>query len=143
MVTGERTTVQRVFEAWSIEIPVMFATTFVRENHYWHAYDVSRSVSLTSIVLTEQGRVVPATEIARQLIPTLEGRPINDLPRGLLGAAVSVDVRESARASRALMGLLTMDGRALLVTITGDDLDWARRVWLSIRGHPVRHGRSD
>ena len=58
-----------------------FAETFVEKDRYWHACDEHRSVSLTSMVITEDGRPVPADAIARQLSPVLDGTPVYDLPR--------------------------------------------------------------
>ncbi|MGH2466992.1 MAG: hypothetical protein ACRDGL_04605, partial [Candidatus Limnocylindrales bacterium] len=78
---------------------------------------------------------VPAREILARSQHELEGEPVPELPDGLPGWAVETDVPQPARASRALSGVLVADGRILLVTITGDDLAWARRVWSSIRYH--------
>ena len=133
-VPVEPTIVRRVFEAWSIDVPASFAETFVAADSYWHAYDEHRSVSLTSLVVTDHGRPVSAERIARQ-IPSLDGSPLDVLPIGLIGCAASVATAHPARASRALSGLLATEGRLLLVTITGDNPEWARRIWLSIRGH--------
>ncbi len=49
----ERTVIRRVFEAWSVEIPATFAETFNEDDSYWHAFDDERSVSLSSIVLSD------------------------------------------------------------------------------------------
>jgi hypothetical protein len=134
VVPTERTVLRRVFEAWSIEVPVSFAETFVGADSYWHAHDEGRSVSLTSLVLTEKGLPVSAQRIAGQ-IPPLDGSPVDELPTGLIGrAAVSAAIKP-ARASQALSGMLAAEGRVLIVTITGDDLEWARRVWRSIHSH--------
>lgn len=130
----EPTIIQRVFEAWSVEIPGSFEATFVEEETYWHSYDASRSVSLTSVLVTEAGRPVRAERILSQ-IPALEGSPIDELPTGLIGLAVTSAINPPARASRALSGVLASEGRLLIVTIQSDDHEWARRVWRSIRGH--------
>jgi hypothetical protein len=131
---AERSTRRRVFAAWSIEIPATFDETFVGPDGYWHAWDEHRSVSLTSVVLTEAQRPVDAQRILREL-PPLDGDPIDELPRGLVGRAASCGAPEPARASRLVAGMLAMDGRLLVATITADDHSWCRRTWLSIRGH--------
>jgi hypothetical protein len=128
-----------VFPAWSIVVPVSFAETFVSEGSYWHAWDASRSVSLSSSVLTDRGRPVEPAAIvarcpARVLAPA--GSPIDTLPPGLVGWAAIVPVEEG-RASQALTGLLAVRGRVLVATITSDDLGWARRTWRSIRSLPA------
>lgn len=129
------TIVRRVYECWSIEIPLTFTETFVAEDGYWHAYDKHRSVSLTSVAVADQdGRPVSAEEIARQL-PPVEGDRFDELPAGLPGWAYTMPAVQPARASRSLSGVVTTDGRLLLATITADDEDWARRTWLSIRCH--------
>jgi hypothetical protein len=132
----EPTAVRRAFAAWSIEVPVAFAETYVDEESYWHAWDGSRSVSLSSVVLTDKHRPVPAAAIAREFSP-LGGTPFEEMPEGLIGRAMTGAAIQPAKASRVLAGMLATDGRVLIVTITSDDLDWARRVWLSIRGHPA------
>ena len=133
---------RRVFAAWSIEIPSSFADTFVREDGYWHAYDAHRSVSLTSLTLTDKGRTVSPDLIARQ-IPMLDGEAVDTLPSGLLGQAVTADAPHAARASRMLSGMLAAEGRLLIVTITSDDLNWALRIWLSIRTYPPQSPGED
>jgi hypothetical protein len=140
------TVVRRVYEAWSIEIPLSFTEAFIEDDGYWHAYDEDRSVSLTSITLTDQdGRPATAEEIARQ-VPPVEGDPFDELPPGLPGWAFTLPAIQPARASRSLSGVVATDGRLLLATITADDEAWARRTWLSIRCHRVErsesHGRS-
>jgi hypothetical protein len=131
---AEPTIVRRVFEAWSVEVPASFAETFVDADSYWHAYDVDRSVSLTSLLVTDKGRPVSAERIAGQ-IPPLDGSPIDVLPIGLIGRAATSAAAQPARASQVLSGVLATEGRLLLATITSDDPEWARRVWRSIRGH--------
>lgn len=130
---NERTVRRRVFEAWSIEVPTTFAETFIKQDGYWHANDEFRSVSLTSMVINDAGQPVPAARIAGQILPTMRGQPQAEVPAGQLGRAVTVDLPQPARASRALSGVLVADGRLLLATITSDDLAWATRTWLSIR----------
>jgi hypothetical protein len=131
---AEPTVVRRLFTAWSIEIPASFAETMVDGDAYWHAYDDRRSVSLTSVVLTGRGRPVAVDEIAKR-IPALDGSPIAELPPGLVGRAAVIRTTQPAPASQALSGALVAEGRILLVTVTADDLAWARRVWMSIRAH--------
>jgi hypothetical protein len=127
---------RRVFPAWSVEIPESFAETFVEDDAYWHAWDDHRSVSLTSIHLTDDRGPVSAGMIARRF-PRLDGSPVDDLPPGVAGRAVTTSAPLPARASQMLTGMLAAPGRLLVVTITTDDLDWARRTWLSIRTHPA------
>ena len=128
-----------VFETWSIAIPLHFAEEFVEDGSYWHAWDARRSVSLTSIAVTEAGRPVPAHKIAEQLPPAPAG-PVGELPDGLAGWAVIGAASQPARASRTLSGILATEGRVLIVTITSDDLDWARAIWLSIRAEGAAGG---
>jgi hypothetical protein len=77
---------------------------------------------------------VGASKIAAQ-IPPLDGTPVDRLPPGLVGQAIVGDAIKPARASRMLSGMLAAPGRLLVATITSDDLDWARQIWLSIRHH--------
>ena len=133
-VPTEPTIVRRAFPTWSIEIPESFEETFVDDGSYWHAYTDDRSVSLTSLQITDGTRPVPATEIIREMDGVISGEPVIEGPDGLLFRAAIDDAPKSSRASRLLSGLIASDGRVLLVTITSDDLDWARKVWLSIRG---------
>ena len=129
-------TERRVFPAWSITIPASFDETFVLEDGYWHAFDQERSISLTSMLLTDaNGSPVPAELIAERF-EALQGAPVGETPAGLLGWAVEADAIPPAKASRMLQGMLAVDGRVLIVTITADDRDWARGTWLSIRHHP-------
>ena len=132
----ESTVRRRAFEAWTVDLPAAFAETFVAEDHYWHAYDEHRSVSLSSIVITEQGDPVSADRILERVEP-LEGSPVDQTPPGLHGRATTRAAPRFAKASRILSGVLATDGRVLLVTITSDDPDWAMRVWLSIRSLPA------
>ena len=132
----ERTITRRVFEAWSVEIPATFAETFVDDGSYWHAYDEERSVSLSSILLSDANGPVSADRIAREL-PSLEGTPLDELPAGLIGQAATGPAVQPAKAALIFSGLLAVDGRLLIATITSDDPDWARRVLLSIRSHPA------
>lgn len=127
---------RQVFPAWSVQIPESFAETFVEDGAYWHAWDDHRSVSLTSIQLADARGPVSAGMIARQF-PKLDGSPVDDLPPGVAGRAVTTSAPLPARASQMLTGLLAAPGRVLIVTITTNDLDWARRTWLSIRTHPA------
>jgi hypothetical protein len=125
---------RRIFPAWSVEVPDTFDETFVADDGYWHAWDEHRSVSLTSLVLTDK-RGRPSQEAIAAQLPELEGTPLVDGPPGLTSRAVLTDAVQPARAARVLTGFLVADGRVLLATITSDDLDWARSVWSSIRYH--------
>jgi hypothetical protein len=135
----ERTITRRIFEAWSVEIPVTFAETFVDDGSYWHAYDELRSVSLSSILLSDAQGPVSAERIVREL-PALEGRALEEMPSGLIGQAATGPAVQPAKAARMLSGLLAVDGRLLIATITSDDPDWACRVWRSIRSHERETG---
>ena len=121
---------------WSIRIPASFGETFVREDDYWHAWDPNRSVSLTSIVVTDRGRLVEAAELL-QTSPPLAGEPV-PTPPGLVGWARAAPAAHRARASRAISGVIATDGRLLLATITGDDARWTTATWLSIRHGEAR-----
>jgi hypothetical protein len=126
----------RPFEGWSIELPATFRDTFITEGSYWHAYDRSRSVSLTSVKLRDGHGPVSAGAILRQMTP-VPGERVSVVPPGLSGWARAYPAVQPARASRALSGILVQEGAVLIVTITSDDSEWARRTWLSIRAHPV------
>lgn len=132
----ERITTRRVFEAWSLEIPATFAETFVDDGSYWYAEDDDRSVSLSSILLSDVHGPVSADRIVREL-PPLEGTALDELPPGLIGQAATGPSVQPAKAARLLVGMLAVDGRLLIATITSDDPDWACRVWRSIRSHPA------
>jgi hypothetical protein len=130
--TTDWTVLRRVFEAWSIEIPMSFEETFVKDDGYWHAYDEHRSVSLTSLAIVDDRGPVDARRILDQL-PPLDGEPVPQLPDGLPGSAVTAEAPQPARAARLLTGVLAIDGRLLIATITGNDGSWRLRTWLSIR----------
>lgn len=129
--------VVQVFEAWSIAVPRAFHEAFVAEGGYWHAHDESRSISLSSILLTEDDRPVPAAEILEYSADVLSGEPIETMPDGLSGRAVVAAAGPGARASRLLRGLIAADGRLLVATITADDVTWSETIWRSIRFHPA------
>ncbi len=135
---------RRVFQTWSIGIPGTFDERFIKEDSYWHAWDDQRSISLTSMTIDKSGRPVSATEILEAMKPDAmlgkDGIPVEELPAGLNGHARYGPIEQPARASSALCGLLAIDGRVLIVTITSDDFDWARDVWLSIHAHPIPPG---
>ena len=132
--------VRQVFPGWSIAVPAAFREAFVDEEDaeaYWHGYDDHRSISLTSYLIVDEFRgPVSGEELTRALAPP-KGARMEEPPPGLLGWGTRGRASGQARASRMLQGMLATDGRALVVTITSDDLDWARRIWLSIRNHPV------
>ena len=114
--------------------------TFVASDGYWHAWDGRRSISLTStVVVDRRDHPVPASQLLDRMPPMKgEAMPLSD---GLDGWAVLVDMQESRRASRAISGILVLDGNALLVTVTSDDLEWAKSIWSSIR--PCRWSDAD
>ena len=133
--SAERVVVRQVFETWSIEMPASFDETFVHDDNYWHAYDDERSISLTSLVVGD-GDVPVRAESMVAAFPPIDGDPVDALPPAVLGWARTCDAIQPARASRCLTGILAVDGRCLLVTITSDDQQWAREIWLSIRHRP-------
>ncbi len=130
---------KRIFPSWSIAIPDSLIETFDAEGGYWHAYSHDRSISMSSIELTEDGRPVAAHRILRQLRPT-EGAPFDVLPEGLLGWAVTREAVPPAPADRMIQGMLAVDGRVAIVTITCDDTTWASAVWTSIRSEDPATG---
>jgi hypothetical protein len=130
----EPTVMRQVFPYWSITIPAGFAETFVPEDGYWHAWDDRRSVSMTSVLVTDHGRPVSARLILEQF-PAEPGDGAA-LPPGFDGWAVVVTAPQPARAPRAITGIIVRDGRVLIVTVTAEDLTWAAGVWQSIRAHP-------
>lgn len=131
---------RRVFPSWSIEIPSSFRETFIEDGGYWHAYDEDRSISLTSLQVSDRRQSVPALAVLRRMPPS-EGEPVDALPSGLLGWAVTADADPSARASRYLSGMLATDGHVLLATITSDDDAWRLATWLSIQRHRTARRR--
>ena len=134
----ERTVIRQVFALWFMRIPASFEEAFVHGDNYWHAWDADRSVSLTSIVVTDRGRPVGARELLRT-IPPLAGEPV-DTPPGVVRWAVAAPAVQPARAPRAISGVIATDGRLLLATITGDDPRWTSATWLSIRHGEARGG---
>lgn len=127
---------RQVFETWWIAIPSSFQETFVREGPYWHAWDPRRSVSLTSLTLWDGDDPV-TTDAILAAMPPPDGTVVDELPEDLAGWAIAIDCDRDAPASRAITGMLVVDGRVLLATITADDLDWAREIWCTIRHRPV------
>lgn len=131
----EPTVVRRVFPSWSVTIPSTLQETFVEEDAYWHAWDLRRSVSLTSVLVADRrGRSIPARKILKQF-PAERGPRIGT-PPGLAGWAVVIAQPPPARAPRAISGVVVRDGGILLGTVTADDLEWAESIWKSIRLHP-------
>jgi hypothetical protein len=134
---GDTFVTRKVFPSWSIVKPLAMEETFVHEGEgYWHAYKRDRSISLTSMTVFDGPRPVPAVELVRVFRPDY-GTPLDSLPPGLQGWAITDAAGETARASRLLSGIVAVDGRVLIATITCDDEAWSRRIWLSIRNHPV------
>ena len=132
---AEPTVVRQVFPHWSITIPAAFAENFVEEDGYWHAWDARRTVSLTSLLITDRrGRPVTSRRILKRF-PTEPGDRVA-MPPDLDGWAVGSAQQEPARASRAISGLIAMHGRVLIATVTAEDLAWAAGVWQSIRADP-------
>jgi len=55
---------RRVFPHWSIAIPAGMDETTVESGGYWNASDERRSISLTSLILTDKrGRRLPAKHV--------------------------------------------------------------------------------
>jgi len=130
--------VRRVFAGWSVTIPSGFDEPDMGEEDYWHTYDTTHSVSLSSVAVTEGDHPVPSVALARRVFQILpRGEPVAESPTMLLAKAWIIDVDPPSRASRALTGMVVADGRVLLATITSDDPDWVRRVWRSIEHHDV------
>jgi hypothetical protein len=137
---GELLGIRHIFETWWIGIPVGFDETWVDEGGYWHAWDLTRSVSLSSTVVNdERGRPVPADQLAEAFTGILAGEAVDEGPEGLLGLATTGPADPDARASRVVTGAIAVDGRVLVATITSDDLDWSLAVWRSIQ-HGPGHG---
>jgi hypothetical protein len=129
------TVIRQVFPNWSITIPSTFAETFVEADGYWHAWDVRRSVSLTSLLIDDRrGRPVSSRSILKRF-PAAPGERVG-MPSGLDGWAMVITQPPPARAPRAISGLIVLHGRVLIATVTADDLAWATSVWRSIRSHP-------
>ena len=132
------TPLRHVFPSWWISVPLDFEEDFIDDDRYWHAWDARRSVSLTSIVVTDsEADDRPVTGAALlAAMPAPEGVPVGP-PPGLQGWAVVIPVADSPRASQALTGMIAVDGRVLLATITSDDIVWATEVWRSIEYAPT------
>jgi hypothetical protein len=128
---------RHVFASWWISIPPEFDEDFVHDDGYWHAWDDHRSVSLSSFVVTQRsgGTAVPAADLLAAM-PVPEGDFV-DLPPGHKGWARVIPVPDSPKASRAISGMLAVDGRVLLATITSDDIAWATDTWRSIEYAPT------
>lgn len=132
--TLEATVVRRVFPHWSVTIPATMEETFVAPDGYWHAWDLYRSVSLTSNVITDrQGRRISPRQVLK-LMPPEPGTRVG-MPPGLSGWAVVISQPPPARASKAISGILARKGGILIATVTADDLEWATSVWQSIKLH--------
>jgi hypothetical protein len=126
--------VRQVFERWSIAVPPAMDEAFVADPGYWTAWDAQRSISLSSVAIADRrGRPIPGKTILRGF-PAIDGERVEP-PVGLDGWAVIVDVADSPGASRAISGMVVVDGCVLIATITTADLDWARSVWRSIHHH--------
>lgn len=128
---------RHVFPTWWISVPPEFEETFIHGDDYWHAWDANRSVSLTSMLLTDDrddDRPVMPAELLAVMTPP-PGKPVA-MPDGLQGWAVVIDVPPPARASRAVSGIIAVEGRVLIATVTADDIDWATTVWRSIQYGP-------
>ena len=126
---------RRVFPSWSIAVPPGLNETWVTDGGYWHAYADDRTVSLSSVNLTDHGRPVPAPLILEQMEPS-DGVPVTVMPPGLSGWAVTCPAPPNpVGAARMLSGMLATDGHVAIVTITTDDVSWALDVWQSIRRH--------
>jgi len=138
----EPTTRRQVFAHWSVQIPMSLKAQFVPDAQYWHARDEHRSVSLTSMVITEHGRPASQKRILRQIQLPMEGTPVA-LPAGLEGWGREVVAEPCAIATRAVTGIIAAKGRVLIVTVTSDDVLWATSVWLSIRHNAVPVSVSD
>lgn len=131
----EPTVIRQVFPHWSITIPAALAKTFVEEDGYWHAWDIRRSVSLTSLLINDRrGRPVTSRKILKRF--TAEPGDRVAMPPGLDGWAVVITQQQPTRASRAISGLIVRHGRVLIATVTAEDLAWAAGVWQSIRAEP-------
>jgi hypothetical protein len=131
---AEQSLDRRVFKHWSIAIPAGMGETFVEDEGYCHAWDERRSISLTSVVVSDgHGRPIQADRILEK------GRPIKGevvpTPNELAGWTTSIETPESEQAGSALSGILVVDGRVLVITVTCDDPEWARTTWRSIRHH--------
>jgi hypothetical protein len=133
---SEPMVVRRVFPGWSICIPRSFREVFQEDEAYWHAWDASRSVSLTSFLMIDENGPVEREVLATVMPPDRVG-VLEELPPGLVGWAKDGPAVQPARARHAISGILATDGRLLVVTITHDDIGWARRVLHSIRSHAV------
>ena len=132
---AEPTVVRQVFPHWSITIPAAFAETIVDKDGYWHAWDAQRSVSLTSLLITDRrGQPVTSRRILKRF-PTEPGDRVA-MPPELDGWAVVYTQQQPARGPRAISGLIAMRGCVLIATMTAEDLAWAAGVWHSIRGDP-------
>ncbi len=133
--------IRQVFRRWAITIPAAFDETFLAEDGYWHAWDERRSVSLTSMAISDRrGRRVSRAEILEGIVNLIpfDGHDPVPMPPGFEGWAVTITPGQPARASRAITGIIAVDGTAPIATITSDDLAWATIIWLSIGVPPRR-----
>lgn len=126
--------VRRVFPSWSVAIPATMRETFVEPDRDWHAWDAHRSVSLTSTVIADhRGRRIPP-RLVLETVPPPPGESMR-MPKGLTGWAVIFEQPAPARTRRGISGMVARRGGFLLATVTADDLEWAERVWRTIKLH--------
>ena len=131
----ERTFDRRVFRSWSIAVPIGMEEAFIEKDGYWHAWSDGRTISLSSIVITDRrGDAVPARKILVKL-PAMHGEAVQ-VPNELPGWARSIEAPDVSSAARAISGILVVDGNVLIVTVTSDDPEWNRSTWRSIRHQP-------
>ena len=131
----ELTVDRRVFSGWSIAVPIGMEEAFIADDGYWHAWSEGRTISLSSIVLTDRrGDAVPARKILAKT-PPMEGEE-TAVPNDLPGWARSIERPDVSPGARAISGILVVDGNVLLATVSSEDPDWNRSVWRSIRHQP-------
>jgi hypothetical protein len=130
---------RKVSDSWSLAVPATFHETAVEDEAYWHGADRRRSISTTSLLILDEHGAVPVPSLMAVFggiaAETPGASPVKELPPGLAGWAMIAPALQPAVADSTLSGMVFVDGQALIVTITSDDLDWARRTWQSIRYH--------
>jgi hypothetical protein len=134
MLALEPVVVRRVFETWTLEIPESFDETFVADDGYWHGWDDSRSVSMTSVVITAKRGAPAPTGPALVAMLSLDGDRLDGHPPGVHAQAVTrIEEAEGRGLVHVLQGIIAVFGRLVLLTVTGGEPAWAVRTWLSVR----------
>ncbi len=131
---------------WSVLVPGSLAETWEESGETWCAWDSSRTVRLSSLVLKEKGgRVVPAEELLASDEATEDS--IEHRGTRVIGRAEIGFVTEEDNSYWRLQGRVAAPGTVAICTVCFDgpaDRDWAIATWKSIMWQPtLERGRDD